>query len=94
MPSGRKPFFPELLPEWFTLMNEKGLLSSKDVAALFDFKSANIASKAARDGDFPKPDQRLGDSRFLCNGQNRKRCFWLKATILAEIERRKKICAQ
>lgn len=91
---GKKPIYPDPLPFWFTNMSEKGLLTGKDIALLFGFKHSGVAVKEMACGSFPKPDQRLGDFKHFRHAGKNKKCLWLKATIMAEIDRRKKVCTQ
>jgi hypothetical protein len=77
--------YPAILPEWFLYLNEKSLVCSKDVAVLFGFRGVPVVKALMNKGSFPKPDCHLGGRS--CS----QKCQWKKATLLAEIERRKKL---
>lgn len=82
-----KPFkVPDVLPEWFLLMNNNGYLTGEEVAKLFSFNSARSINKES----FPLPDNRIPVTRMEFNKHifKRHRPQWKKTTILKEIERR------
>lgn len=82
---GRKPTYPVELPEWFRLMNINGMLTTEEVAALFGFKIQSIYTET-HEGIFPKLDKQIAYNRkYFAKSR------WRKSTILAEIERRKKL---
>lgn len=74
--------YPDSLPSWFTTMNPKGCLSSRDIALLFGFCGPETVIQEYRQGSFPRPDSRFG------SGGRNKKCFWKKSTVMAEITRR------
>ncbi len=84
-----KLLVPEVLPEWFLLMNDKSLVSSSEIVSLFGFKSISCFKKPSA---FPRPDVVRGDRlKEHITSLTFKKGYWKKDTILKEIERRKKL---
>ena len=84
-----KLLMPEVLPEWFLLMNDNCLLTSKEIIKLFGFKNISCIKAGI---SFPLPDIKNGD-RIKVNRMTSiyKKQLWRKTTILKEIERRKEL---
>jgi len=64
-------------PTWFNDLPPSSLLSTKELAALFQFKSSGAISNAVTKNNFPQPDKKL-----------RGRLYWSVNTVKKEIKRR------
>lgn len=76
---------PLQIPEWLLSANEKSGISSKEVTKLFGYSEGALLN-AVDKGAFPAPDFRL-KSDFTTT-RCKKRVYWRKATLIAEVERR------
>lgn len=84
MTRGRKPKYPNELPEWFILLANDARLGTADIAKLFSFCSHGQVSLLVKRGAFPAPDLQADNK-----GKGRPKLQWSKHAIMTEIERRK-----
>ena len=75
---------PDTLPEWFNTLRNESELSSRDVANLFGFASAD----SMHGKHFPSPD------RIWYGSNGVRRRAWKVSTLKREIARRRELKCQ
>ena len=78
---GRKPYAP-VEPEWMKVLAPNSFLQTKDVAAVFGYKTARVVIDAVEHGRLPKPDSQFAGPTGVI------RSYWKASTIRKELKRR------